>query len=268
MLILCFGITKSGSTLAFELIKGMLESIGHPQNRLPDGPVKREHPVNFVEPVDRETLRDLLAAVGDRWLAVKSHSPIGDGTFVYLERLQEQGRVRVVVSYRDPRELCLSLMDAGVQARALGMKEFSEFNDLDFTARVVRRKFGHFRKWGALRGALRLDYDVVAFSPQNAIESLERHFGIRCDRKWAKEHAFERAFTQKNKAKRNRAIEEFSPELYEALTAAFADILDFVEDDSWYAARREEVLSLAKLERQKSRGPNKENRMSKQKRLR
>jgi len=252
MLILCYGITKSGSTLAFELIKGMLESIGHPQIRLPDGAVQPGHPVNFIEPVERQVLRRVLAAVADRWIAAKTHFPISDETFLHLERLHEQDRIRVIASYRDPREIGLSLMDAGVQARAQGLKEFAEFRDWEFTTRIVRRRMGHFQKWAALRGALRLNYDVVAFSPDEAIDKIEEYLGVHCDPKCAKDHAFERAFTQKNKARPNRAVEELSPEQYQALTAAFSEILSAIDDDSLYARLREDVLRRARRERRKS----------------
>ena len=93
MLILCYGITKSGSTLAFELIKGMLESAGHPQVRLSDGSVHPGQVVNFLEPVDRGTLKRLLAEIGDRWIAVKTHSPITNETFGHLERLRRGGQI-------------------------------------------------------------------------------------------------------------------------------------------------------------------------------
>ncbi|HKO18626.1 MAG TPA: sulfotransferase domain-containing protein [Acidobacteriaceae bacterium] len=249
MLILCYGITKSGSTLAFELIKGMLETAGHPQLRLPDGVVRPEQIVNFIEPVDQEGLQRLLAAIGERWIAVKNHSPITDQIFRYLERLQREGLVRITASYRDPRDICLSLLDAAVQARVLGTKEFSEFTDLKIAVRIMKRKLAAFRRWGALKGALRLDYDTVAFSPDRAIDQIERFLGITSDRERAKQYAFNEASTQMNKGKRHRAVEELSPEDYAWLTAAFSEFLERANDDSWYAELRRQIRSGARAQR-------------------
>jgi DNA-binding MarR family transcriptional regulator len=249
MLILCYGITKSGSTLAFELIKGMLESAGHPQIRLPDGPVRPEQIVNFVEPVDRDTLQQLLAAIGERWIAVKSHSPISDETFRYLERLQRQGLVKVSATYRDPRDVCLSLLDAGVEARALGTKEFSEFTNLKIAVRIVGRKLAAFRRWGALRGTLRLNYDTFAFSPDEVMDDIERFLGITCDREKAKAYAFGEAFTQRNKGKRHRAIEELGPDEYAALTNTFSEFLQMGNEESWYAELRQQIRSNSQAQR-------------------
>jgi hypothetical protein len=250
MLILCYGITKSGSTLAFELIKGMLESVGHRQVRLPDGLVRPEQKVNFVEPLDRDALDQLLAAIGDRWIAVKTHSPITNETFGYLERLLREDRIRVCATYRDPRELCLSLLDAGVHARKVGIKEFSEFTDMEIATRIVGRKLDAFRRWGALRGALRLEYNTVAFSPDAASDSIERWLSIQGDREQAKEHAFVKAFTQRNKAKRNRAVEELSPGQYAALTGQFSEFLERGSEQSWYNERRQ-LIRTQNLERRR-----------------
>jgi hypothetical protein len=137
MLVLCYGLTKSGSTLAFELIKAMLNSAGHAQERLPDGPVNPGHRVNYVQPLNRQRLNDILSAVGDRWIAVKTHAGIADPMFTYLEKLQRERRIQVVVSYRDPRDICLAMLDAGSAARTAGVKEFSEITDLAVAATRV-----------------------------------------------------------------------------------------------------------------------------------
>src|ERR1700742_1538772 len=104
MLILCYGITKSGSTLAFELVKGMLKSTGHPQQRLSDDVVNPGHRVNYVQPLDRRRLNLLLAEIGQRWIAVKTHAGFNDPLFPYLEQLVDEDKLRIMASYRDPRD--------------------------------------------------------------------------------------------------------------------------------------------------------------------
>src|SRR3954465_12658644 len=60
-----------------------------------------------------------------------------------------------------------------------------------------------FYKWAAITGALLLSYDEVAFDPEAAITRIENCFGLKIDREEVKRHAFEEAFTQKNKGRRN-----------------------------------------------------------------
>ena len=245
MLVLCYGITKSGSTLAFELIKGMLESAGHPQQRLPDEVVNPGHNVNYIQPLTQQRIDNLISAIGDRRIAVKTHAGLPLPLFRYLEELQLGGQLQVIISWRDPRDICLSLIDAAEQARETGRKEFSRLTDLQRAANEVSSQILKFTRWAALRNAVTLEYDIVAFSPDDAIEQLEGVLKIASDRECAKQHAFEHAFTQKNKGLRQRFLTELDEEQKSSLDSRFAMFLQHMyEGDStaWLATEREEML--------------------------
>lgn len=245
MLVLCYGVTKSGSTLTFEVIKGLLESAGHAQERLQDGPVNPGHRINYVQPLNRGRLKDLVAAVGDRWLAVKTHSGMADPLFGYLEQLQQAKQLQVVVCYRDPRDICLSMVDAGEAARAAGVKEFSDVTDLSVAKAKVSEQLEKFVRWASLRGALVLPYETVAFDPDAAIERIETCLGISADHERVKRYAFEEAFTQKNKARRTRFSDELTEAQREILDREFAPVIaSFSGGDPgpWLAERRRELI--------------------------
>src|SRR6185437_8711439 len=96
-----------------------------------------------------------------------------------------------------------------------------------------------FRRWASVRGALRLEYETVAFSPEVAIDRIEQHLGIVCDRAAARRHAFEEAFTQQNKMKRRRFEDEFSPEEKHRFTEIFGEFLREVYEgvsDAWFTS--------------------------------
>ncbi len=245
MLILCYGLTKSGSTLAFELIKGWLETAGHAQDRLPDEVINPGHRVNYMQPLTRARLNDLLSTVGDRWIAVKTHSGIADPLFVYLEKLQKEGKLQIVVSYRDPRDISLSMLDAGVLARATGTKEFSEITDLTAAASEVTRQIEKFIKWAAVPGALLLPYETLAFDTEKAMDCIEGGLGLRGDRERAKRYAFEEAFTQKNKAERNRFLTQLTAQQKAELDKTFSTIIsNFIDGDpaQFLSEKRQEIL--------------------------
>lgn len=245
MLVLCYGITKSGSTLTFELVKGMLENAGHPQVRLPDNVVNSGHRVNYIQPITHRRLDDLCAAIGDRLIAVKTHAALLDPIFHHTEDLQRRGQLQVIASWRDPRDICLSLVDAGKEARASGRREFSLMTDVHVAAYEVSSQIQKFIKWASLKGTLTLEYDIVAFSPENAIDCIESVLGIACDRPKAIRYAFEEAFTQKNKGERNRFRQELNEEDQAALEKRFRIFLQrMYEGDSaqWLAQEREEML--------------------------
>jgi hypothetical protein len=253
MLVLCYGLTKSGSTLAFELIKGLLEAAGHKQDKLPDGPVNPGHHINYVKPLTRNRLTEILAAVGDRWIAVKTHSGIADPLFVYVERLQREGRLQLVVSYRDPRDICLSMLDAGEASRAAGEKAFSDITDLTVAASKVAEQADKFYRWAAVSGALLLPYDTVAFDPDTAIDQIENCLGLHADHERAKRYAFQEAFTQKNKAQRNRFLDEMTGQQKRELKELFSTFIsNFIdgEPSQFLSETRLQILEREGLRRQ------------------
>jgi hypothetical protein len=138
------------------------------------------------------------------------------------------------------------MIDAGERARAQGKSEFSEISDLKSAIPRVLEQIEKFNKWAAVAGTLRLDYDLVAFSPDRALDLIEKCMGITADRAQAKSHAFENAFTQMNKGRPNRAREELNIEQYALATQAFADFIRNVcegDGDVWLASIRSGMLA-------------------------
>src|SRR5665213_3372977 len=115
MLVLCYGMPKSGSTLAFELVKGVLRSAGFEQenfvndqtgeeNLKTPGPGKR----NFIRGVEKEKLAGIMARIGpNRKIAIKTHTDFPDELFGWFEEMQAKGELQIFASYRDPREMVL-----------------------------------------------------------------------------------------------------------------------------------------------------------------
>jgi len=251
MLILCYGITKSGSTLAFELVKGMLESVGQSQARLPDGPIDAGRRINYIEEFDDAKLDELLDAIGPRFVAVKTHTTFKAELFPRLEALEAARKLQVIASYRDPRDICLALMDAGAKSREKGHRAFLMVEDMASAIAKVKQQIPKFRKWASISGALRLDYETVAFAPDEAIAAIEQRIGIVCDRESAKKHAFEGAFTQKNKAKQRRHESELTAAQNAELLEIFGPFIRSVcenGDEEWFAEHRRKMLARAGAE--------------------
>jgi hypothetical protein len=257
MLILCYGMQKSGSTLAFELMRGVLQNAGHhqetfineerdPEELAKAGPGKR----NFARALTREKIERIMKKIGpDRKIAVKTHSRMPQGSFSWLEDLYDSGKLRVIASYRDPREMCLSLVDAATKAGKKGFTAFAEGTDLRAAAKSVERRIPHFREWGALKGTLRLDYDTAAFLPDNAIAEIERTLMVKCDYEAVKNYVFKEAYTQKNKAKpgRYRELDEKqNVELLERFEEFIRRVCD-LNDQHWFDERRAGLVAASKL---------------------
>jgi hypothetical protein len=255
MLILCYGMPKSGSTLAFELVRGVLQNAGYPQETFINDERDASEIAkaglglrNFARGLTKEKIEGMIATIGpDRKIVVKTHSRLPAGSFGWLESLYDAGQLRVIASYRDPREMCLSLLDASVKAGKRGLNAFIEKTDLRHAAKGVERRIPHFREWAALKGTLRLDYDTAAFLPNDAIDRIERMLEVVCDRAAARHYTFNEAYTQKNKGKPGR-YRELDEEQNAELMERFSEFLHRVcnlDDQRWYDERRAGLLAAA-----------------------
>ena len=255
MLIISYGIPKTGSTLAFELVRGLLVNAGFAQdfhyNDRP-GAHRTRGKRGFLTTVSRERIEDLIAQIGpDRRIAVKTHAAFEPEMFAWLEDLQQKREIQVIASYRDPRDIALSVMDAGKRARARLLvkpdsgKAFSSVQDLDHAAKNIAVRIVQFRRWAALKGSLRVNYDDVAFEPLKVIDAMERALGVVCNREEVLHYAFEEAFTLKNKAKRHRYEDEMDDAQKKTMRQTFRNFIRKVcEENSqeWFDVYREKML--------------------------
>ncbi|HEY1961611.1 MAG TPA: hypothetical protein VGG69_04260, partial [Rhizomicrobium sp.] len=113
MLVICYGMPKSGSTLAFELVRGVLMNGGHDQRKIRTSiGIKRRGPGNHLAAVSRSALEHAIGEIGpDRTVAAKTHLPLPVPLFGWLETMQAARKIQVIASYRDPRDMVLSMLD-------------------------------------------------------------------------------------------------------------------------------------------------------------
>ncbi len=255
MLVLCYGIPKSGSTLAFELVRGVLKSAGFEQPTFVNDArglegVDANLPGlrNFVIPFDRQRAENLIATIGpDRRIAVKTHAPFPDADYAWLNEQQANGAIQIVASYRDPREICLSLVDAAKKAKKRGFDAFGDVEHMQRAQKNVRNRIPDFRKWASLKGSLRLDYDTIAFAPDKALRRIEDALHVTCiGKEDVKDHVYYEAPTQKNKAVRNRYKDELSDAENAQMLEEFDEFIHRVceqNDQSWFDECRAEMLT-------------------------
>ncbi len=221
MLVFSYGIPKSGSTLAFELAKAVARLGGHRQPLMPEW-LPGGHKVNFAQSLEVAALRGLAAAAGSRILLIKTHACPGPDWVAEYRVLAAQGLVSAHVNHRDPRDICLSLLDAGRLARSRGEAAFAEFGTLEDTVAAVRRYLGEQSIWAALPRTLPLDYATCAFRMAEAVEAIKANLGISCPnwlvRLWVQRFAF----TYRNKAVPARHEQELKPDQAAWLAREFA----------------------------------------------
>jgi hypothetical protein len=246
MLVICYGMAKTGSTLAFELTKGVLSSAGHDQGKVKSYGLRKRRSGNYVAELTQAAVVDIVDAIGPgRIVAAKTHKCFEEEEFAWYEKMQAQRKIQVVTSYRDPRDMCLSLVDHGARSRERGQESYAGIEDLKDAARLVSKAIPKFRRWASLNGSLRLYYDTVAFSPDAAIDELERVLGVASDHEEAKRHAFEDSFTQMNKGRKARFESEMNDQQKHEMQCRFGGFIERVcgrNDEEWFSSYRDQML--------------------------
>lgn len=238
MILLCYGMTKSGSTLAFELVKAILEYHGHVQRRLPDGVVRPLHTVNFSNFQTPDDLTRLKAEVAaEEIIAIKVHGPLAPDTQAWLEAAIAEGSYRLHVNYRDPREVCLSLLDASEKARARdpdATRGFGIIQGWEAAAAFAQKQVQHCLAWAAVPGALHLYYNDVAFATEAVLDRMCAHLMLpllsTTENAELRQQVFETAFTQRNKAVADRWRSDLT-------SAQNADLLARIEGATCFIER-------------------------------
>lgn len=249
MILISYGITKSGSTLAFELAKAILSTAGHEQVRLSDDVVEPGHHINFINQVTQPRIEALINAVpDDQIVAIKTHTGFSPTLLPYLDDLSGAGKIKVHANSRDPREVCLSLLDAGEQARERNRKAFSEVETLEQAAENVHRQFGVFIRWASINGSLHLAYNKTAFEMEAAIADIAAHLGVEPDAAEVRRIVTDVAFTQKNKAVKDRYKSELTPEQDKELQDIFRPFIRNIcetQNPEFFERRRASLLERA-----------------------
>ncbi len=216
MIYFCFGIPKSGSTLAFELTCALLEAAGHAQVRLQGTLIEEDKKVNFLgwrsmRRFDRAEARLIEAiAPAHRVLAIKTH---GAPTSAIRE-LAEEGRIMGQANFRDPRDNVLSLLDAGDRANRRGRGAFVKMQDFGAVLDAYESHLAAFEEWIALPGFIASRYDEVAFRGEAFMRRvadqlrLDLPAGLNLGELVVHVHA--NAFTQRNKGVPRRHRDELT----------------------------------------------------------
>ena len=251
MIVLSYAMTKSGSTLALELCKALLEQRGYPQRRLPDGIVQPGPRINFAHKFAPQIVSRMLEEVGeDEIIAIKTHNGLTKGQARFIEERVAAGQIKVHVNHRDLREICLSLMDAGENARSKGKPAFAEIHTLADAADAIRTQIMRSKYWCSIKGALHLHYNDVAFNTRVAADQMcndfnfepvtDEEFDVICKK------IFGGAFTQKNKARIDR-YKELSQSDEKLLHDKIPDLQGHIRgvcldrDYSWFASASDET---------------------------
>ena len=184
MLIISAGMPKSGSTYMFHLLNGLAMAAGsgdsvtfRTKHALEDVLGK---PNNFVVRIPARLLARLwLVAARERRFVVKTHDPLGLATRLAARFLG----VRVVYTFRDPRDCLLSALDYGVKLRERGAGDtyFGRMHSFDDVFPEVKRWIAIGKAYESVPGVLRVKYEDLLATPDDILQRCARHLRVSMD---------------------------------------------------------------------------------------
>ena len=222
-LYISFGMPKSGSTLAFELTRTMLELAEIAQSKIGEGVTDPQTKINFVHKLDGPALdaltRDARKITGP--IAIKTHSRV----FPKVEKALIRGKLIGHAVCRDPRDMALSMLDAAKEGRAWGNSPNGPLRTVADTEKRIASCIEIFKKWAALPNIIPIHYERVAFDTETVAAQIAAQIGIETDIPRAIEIA-SRQFTQLNRGRSQRWKTEMDPADAKRLEQRFGNYIE------------------------------------------
>ena len=231
LLYFSYGMTKTGSTLAFQLVRSALDLCGFPQDRVPLDVVNPVLRRNFVNHISERQLAELKDEAKNRGypIALKTHMRPDPGV---VEMIQS-GEAIAHACYRDPRDMALSMLDHAQKSRETGGEEFAELTNLEQVFTNIRGQHNSLTAWLRLPNVMPLYFEDIAFNTVETARRILKQLKLKIDPEVLADVVQTQRFTQKNKGMRLRYPEEMDPTISASIETEFAPLLDrFIKNRS------------------------------------
>ena len=174
MFVICYGGHKTGSTLCFRLVSALLEYSGHSQADIPASAVTPNRGQNFAngELTQTDTWAEVLGSHSDskHYFAIKTHGSCS----TRVNSLMAAGKVKVVVNTRDPRDVLLSLRDAGKKNT---MGAFSGLTSAQRCLDNISKNESNLLGWLG-EGSEAFDYHEIAFDSRSFLDAVSQYLQL------------------------------------------------------------------------------------------
>lgn len=219
-----YGMPKSGSTLAFELTRTMLEMAGENQDKISSPAIHPDSPINFVKALDKPTLESLQQTTAPRSgpCVVKTHSKL----FPVVAKELRSGALIGQAVCRDPRDIALSMLDAAREGRAWGNGPHGPFRHVEETIPRIHAQVNHFLAWSSCENILPLHYEQLAFDTESTAARIAAQLGIEVDLPKLIDKVVNERFTQKNRAIPQRWKSEMNADDAARIAMEFAEFIE------------------------------------------
>lgn len=214
-LIISYGMTKSGSTLAYHIARAVLEGAGFAQPVLSQSALGAARRINYVDDLTEERITAILSEAPGP-IVIKTHQrPTAQAA-----QMLRDGHAVGHACLRDPRDIALSMLDHGLRARTKGHVPFAEMETLADAERSLHDQIETLTQWCALPRIIPLPYNDIAFNGDAAAHVIAAQLGLTCP-DGIVARVKEANFTQFNKGIKDRHLTEMEPDTSAHFAATF-----------------------------------------------
>lgn len=172
-----YGMTKTGSTLAFRLAQRFYQRNDCEQPLAPGDLLGEERRVNFIHLPTPEELAGLeqFAKDNNTCIVLKTHSaPTPE-----MAAMLREGRACAHAVFRDPREIALSMIDHGKRNRESGGDAFTEIRTLKDAEAAIDTQISYLEEWLKLPGVFPAYYNDFAWTHEPFIKKMRGQTGLK-----------------------------------------------------------------------------------------
>jgi hypothetical protein len=182
-LILSAGMPKSGSAYVYNLINDLMIAGGHRDAR----EIKRDYKLQALMNWRNNNIGRLyIWRILRLWSIVRKEGPFvvkthnRPGPIVLL--LNRLGLIKIIYSYRDPRDALLSAVDHGKKLLSQGNnRSFAKMVEFDDALKNVMKWLRIWKIYSLIPGVLMVRYEDLMNNPVETVEGVSRFLGFDLD---------------------------------------------------------------------------------------
>lgn len=234
MIVLSHGMAKSASSFVFQITHGLIHShcrtaggvvLDLKKYCLSSNGLFLNDAENIDEVIEKKIFEIGASNCDERnYLHIKIHRRCTP----YVHQLIDEGKVIVISTYRDPRDIALSLIDAGRIDKERGKARFTQYETVTDTIDTVEYQLDCFNTWLNVKNIEFISFDQIATKPFDVGKRIAARLKIPYDESIVEELLINKSnIWEYNKGITNRWREEMEDsdiERFEKISAKFLDI--------------------------------------------
>lgn len=170
-----YGMTKSASSFVYQLEEQVFKLSKYDLVKVPPEIRGNKAQENYVEPITDKKVQEILDWLPDNAVTViKTH---GAPSKLACDLVNE-GKAFASATFRDPRDIAVSLADHGARSREKGIADFANFFRPIDALPELKNQLNRLNPWLSLSGCQAFPYDVIRTKPEDVVSAVVEQVGL------------------------------------------------------------------------------------------